>query len=157
MSKKIVAFFSASGETKKVAEAVAKAAEADLFEIKPEIPYSEKDLRWTNPFARCNKEKIGKKDVPISGAIENFSEYDLFYIGFPIWYYSAPNVILTFLKSYDFSGKKIALFATSGGSDISKTPAKIKPYLSNSAEIVGAKRFDSKEDPNLSEWAKSFE
>ncbi len=158
MSKTLIAFFSASGTTAKTAGQIAKAAEnADIFEIKPVTPYTDADLKWTNPFARCNKEKISKKDVPISGKIENISEYDLILIGFPIWYYGAPNIIQTFLKQYDFSGKKLALFATSGGSDISKTADKLKPYLSDTAGIAGAKLFKQDEtDKDIADWLKSL-
>lgn len=156
MSKQLVTYFSASGITAKVAEKLAAATEADLFEIKPVEPYTEKDLKWTNPLARCNKEKIGKKDVPISGKIENLDDYDVIFVGFPIWYYSAPNIIITFLKSYDFTDKKIALFATSGGSDISKTADKIKPQVSGTLNIVAAKLFqpDASEE-ELHKWAES--
>ena len=97
------------------------------------------DLRWTNPLARCNKEKIGRKNVPIADRVEDFDEYDLVLIGFPVWYYAAPNIIETFVKSYDFSGKKVALFATSGGSDITKAPGKLQPLMKG--EIIGAKLF----------------
>lgn len=137
--KTLVAYFSASGNTASLAGRMAKAAKADLFEIRPVKPYTDADLRWTNPLARCNKEKLGKKDVPIAGKVENFDEYDLILIGFPVWYYAAPNIIETFVKSYDFTGKKAALFATSGGSDITKAPAKLQPLMKG--EIVGAKLF----------------
>ncbi len=157
MSKIITAYFSATGITAKVAEKVAAAAGSDLFEIKPEKPYTASELKWVNPLARCNKEKIGRKDVPISGTISNFSDYDMFLIGFPIWYYVAPNVINTFVKQYDFSGKKIALFATSGGSNIGKTADKLKPFLSDTAEIIDAKLFkaDDSED-TIKEWLNSL-
>ena len=138
--KTLVAYFSASGNTASLANRMAKAADADLFEIKPEKPYTDADLKWTNPLARCNKEKIGKKDVAIAGKVENFAEYDMILIGFPVWYYAAPNIIETFVKSYDFTGKKVALFATSGGSDIKKAPAKLQPLMKG--EIVGAKLFN---------------
>ena len=137
--KTLVAYFSASGNTASLANRMAKAAKADLFEIKPEKPYTDADLKWTNPLARCNKEKIGKKDVPVAESVENFDEYDMIFIGFPVWYYAAPNIIETFVKSYDFTGKKVALFATSGGSDITKAPAKLQPLMKG--EIVGAKLF----------------
>ncbi len=157
MSKQLVAYFSAGGVTAQVAKRLASATGADLFEISPVDPYTDKDIKWTNPLARCNKEKIGRKDVPISGKIENLDEYDVIYVGFPIWYYSAPNIIVTFLKSYDFSGKKIALFATSGGSDIGKTAEKIKPLISETVNIVAAKLFqpDDGEDV-LRKWAESI-
>lgn len=137
--KTLVAFFSASGNTASLAKRVAEAAKADLFEIKPVEPYTDADLRWTNPLARCNKEKLGKKNVPIADRIQNLDEYDLILIGFPIWYYGAPNIIETFVKSYDFTGKKVALFATSGGSDITKAPAKLQPLMKG--EIIDAKLF----------------
>lgn len=154
MSKKLVAYFSASGVTAKLAKNLAEAIDADLFEIKPVKPYSEADLNWKNPLARCNKEKIGKKNVPFSGAVENMDEYDTVYLGFPIWYWAAPNVVNTFVKQYDFSHKKVVLFATSGGSDMGKTAEKLRPYLGSEAEIVDAKVIN--ENPSIEElkaWA----
>lgn len=156
MSKALVTYFSASGVTEKAAKELAKVTEADLFEIKPQVPYTEADLKWTNPLARCNKEKFGKKDVPIEGTLENLDEYDLIFIGFPIWYYAAPNIINTFVKEYDFSGKKIALFATSGGSDITKSADKLKPHLSETAEIVGAKLVRNVDAGELKQWVNSL-
>ena len=137
--KTLVAYFSASGNTASLAKRVAEAAKADLFEIKPVEPYTDADLRWTNPLARCNKEKLGKKNVPIADRVENLDEYDLILIGFPVWYYGAPNIIETSAKRYDFTGKKVALFATSGGSDITKAPAKLQPLMKG--EIIDAKLF----------------
>ena len=102
----LVAYFSASGVTKKVGDRLAVGIGADIFEINPEVPYSEADLRWTNPLARCNREKIGRKDVPIAKRVKNMEKYDTLFLGFPIWYYGAPNIIMTFLKSYDLSGKR---------------------------------------------------
>ena len=156
MSKKLVTYFSASGVTGKVAKELAKIGDADLFEIKPQVPYTDADLKWMNPMARCNKEKFGKKDVPVEGRVENMSEYDLILIGFPIWYYGAPNIINTFIKDYDFSGTKIALFATSGGSDITKSPEKLKPYLSDTAEIVGAKLFRGADEEEMKLWLEQL-
>lgn len=147
MSKKLVAYFSASGVTAKLAKKLAEAIGADLFEIRPVEPYSEADQNWKNPLARCNKEKIGKKDVPVSGIVENMDEYDTVYLGFPIWYWVAPNVVNTFVKQYDFSHKKVVLFATSGGSDMGKTAEKLQPYLGSEAEIVDAKVMN--ENPSL--------
>ena len=153
--KTLTAYFSASGYTASLAKRVAEAAGGDLFEIKPVKPYTDADLKWTNPLARCNKEKIGKKDVPIADRVANFDEYDMVLIGFPVWYYAAPNIIETFVKSYDFSGKKVALFATSGGSDITKAPAKLQSLMKG--EIVGAKLFEA--DAHMSEikpWISSL-
>ncbi|MBQ9880793.1 MAG: flavodoxin [Clostridia bacterium] len=157
MEKAIVAYFSASGVTAKVAERLARVSGAELFEIKPEQPYTEKDLNWTNPVARCNREKIGRKDVPIKDRIEDFDGCGVIFVGFPIWYYSAPNIIVTFLKSYDFTGKKVALFATSGGSDIGRTAEKIRPLISGSVDIVASKLFKPADgDDVLAEWAESI-
>lgn len=157
MEKAIVAYFSASGVTAKVAERLARVSGAELFEIKPEQPYTEKDLKWTNPVARCNREKIGRKDVPIKDRIEDFDGCGVIFVGFPIWYYSAPNIIVTFLKSYDFTGKKVALFATSGGSDIGRTAEKIRPLISGSVDIVASKLFKPADgDDVLAEWAESI-
>jgi hypothetical protein len=87
MKKALVAYFSAeAGTTRRIAEGLADAVAADLYEIKPEKPYSEADLRWTNPLARCNREKLGKKDVPVEGKVPGWAEYDTVYLGFPIWY-----------------------------------------------------------------------
>ncbi len=157
MSKALVAYFSASGVTAQVAGRLASAAGADLFEIRLAEPYTEKDLKWTNPLARCNKEKLGKKDVPISGQIEDFDSYGVIFVGFPIWYYSAPNIIVTFLKSYDFTGKKVALFATSGGSDIGKTADKIRPLISGTVNIVEARLFQPNDnEETLRQWASDI-
>ena len=117
--KSIVIFFSAeAGKTRNIAKALAEQTKSTLFEIVPEKPYTEADLKWTNPLARCNREKIGKKDVPVTGSIEEWESYDTIYLGFPIWYYGAPNVINSFCKGYDWTGKKVCIFATSGGTGI---------------------------------------
>ena len=100
--KTLVAYFSASGVTQRLASALAEAAGADLFEIVPEKPYTEADLKYMNPLARCNKEILGRKDVAVAGSIENFDQYDVVLLGFPIWYGGAPNVIHTFAKGYDW-------------------------------------------------------
>lgn len=149
MAKILVAYFTASAGrvTEKVARRLADAVGADAFEIVPEVPYTKADIRWTNPVSRCNKEKFGKKDVPVASKVENFADYDLILLGFPIWYGCAPNVVNTFIQGYDTAGKKIAAFATSGGSGIGKTAEKLKPYVSESAEVVDAKLFK----PDVSE------
>ena len=131
----LVAYFSAEGTTRRLAEGFAKDIGADIFEITPEQPYTASDIKWTNPLARCNREKIGKKDVPVKGIVADFDQYDTVYIGFPIWYGCAPNVVNTFCKEYDWSGKKVYAFATSGGSGIGKTAEKLKPYVSGAAEV----------------------
>lgn len=117
MKKILVAYFSASGVTKKVAEKIAAAVNGDLFQIEPAISYSEEDLNWMNKNSRSSVEMSDKDFRPAMIKKElNLSEYDSILLGFPIWWYVAPTIINTFLESYDFSGKKITLFATSGGS-----------------------------------------
>ena len=141
--KALVVYFSTeSGRTASEAKSLAAAIGADLFEIKPEKPYTSSDLNYMNPLARCNREHIAKKQVPVSGKVENFAEYDTVLIGFPIWYGCAPNVVNTFCKEYDFTGKKVAAFATSGGSGIGKTAEKLKPYVSG-ADVIDAKLMDA--------------
>lgn len=141
--KTLVIYFSAeTGKTKAIAEELAKELGTDIFAITPEQPYSAADMKWTNPLARCNKEKIGKKDVPVTGKIGNWNEYDTVYLGFPIWYYAAPNVVNTFCKGYDWNGKTLHIFATSGSSGIGKTAEKLKPYVSG-ADISDARRVTS--------------
>ena len=136
--KTLVAYFSAEGTTAAIAKSLAETINADIFEIKPVVPYTASDINWKNPLARCNKEKIGKKDVPIQEKISNWDTYDAVCLGFPIWYYGAPNIINTFCKGYDWSGKKVILFATSGGSNIGKTVDKLSPYLKGNPTVVSA-------------------
>ena len=136
--KTLVAYFSAQGTTAALAKALAEKVGADLFEIKPVTPYTAADIRWTNPLARCNREKIGKKDVPVAGTVADWESYDRVYLGFPIWYYGAPNVVNTFCQGYSWEGKQAVLFATSGGSDIGRTAEKLQPYMP-AAQILKAR------------------
>ena len=131
----LVAYFSPTGTTAKIAAEIANELKADLFQIKPEKPYTAADIRWMNPLARCNREKFGGKDVPVVGSVESFADYDTILIGFPIWYGAAPNVVNTFCKGYDWIGKRVLAFATSGGSGIGKTAEKLKPYISGAASV----------------------
>lgn len=127
MKKILVAYFSASGVTKKVAEKIAAAANGDLFQIEPAIAYSEEDLNWMNKNSRSSLEMSDKDFRPAMVKTElNLSEYDSILLGFPIWWYVAPTIINTFLESYDFSGKKITLFATSGGSGFGNTVQELR-------------------------------
>ncbi|MCR5609052.1 MAG: flavodoxin [Lachnospiraceae bacterium] len=135
--RKLVTYFSAEGNTKKIGDELAQLLEADSFEIIPQELYTASDIKWVNPLARCNKEQLGKKDVPIAGKVENWDEYDTIYIGFPIWYGMAPRIIYTFCEQYNWNGKKIHLFATSISSKIGKTAEKLKPVVEG-AEIVYA-------------------
>ena len=122
-----------------------------VFEIVPEKPYTPADLRWVNPLARCNREKFTGKDVPVSGTVPNWEQYDIVFLGFPIWYGCAPNVVNTFCKAYDWSGKKVYSFATSGGSGIGKTAEKLKPYLKGALSVEARLTQTASE---LKSWAK---
>ena len=127
MKKVLVAYFSASGVTKKVAEKIAAAVNGDLFQIEPAIAYSEEDLNWMNKNSRSSLEMSDKDFRPAMIKTDlNLSEYDSILLGFPIWWYVAPTIINTFLESYDFSGKKITLFATSGGSGFGNTVQELR-------------------------------
>ena len=139
MAKTLVAYFSASGVTAKVAAKVAQAANADLYEIKPAVPYTKADLNWMDKKSRSSIEMNDKRIRPaiITGDLD-VSGYDTVYLGFPIWWYVAPTVINTFLEAYDFSGKKLVLFATSGGSGFGDTAAELQPSAPG-AEITEAR------------------
>ena len=153
MDKALIAFFSAEGTTAAVAKKAAEDTGAEIFEIKPLHPYTAADIRYTNPLARCNKEKFGKKEVPVVGKVENFSDYDVVLVGFPIWYGCAPNVVNTFCKEYDWTGKKVYAFATSGGSGIGKTAERLQPYVKG-GEVVDAKLVYSADE--LTAWMKNL-
>ena len=139
MSKKLVAFFSASGTTKKVAQIIAEEAKADLFEIEPKVPYTKLDLDWMNKKSRSSVEMSDKKYRPAIMKKEmDMSSYDEILLGFPIWWYVAPTIINTFLETYDFSGKKIVLFATSGGSGFGNTVKELQSSASDAIITVVA-------------------
>ena len=143
-NKSLVTYFSASGVTKKVAEKLAEAAGADLFEIKPEVAYTEADLNWRDKKSRSSIEMNDKSFRPaIAEKCNNMADYDVVYVGFPIWWYVAPTIINTFLESYDFSGKTIVLFATSGGSGFGNTVAELKRSVSDTTVIKEGKVFNS--------------
>jgi flavodoxin len=135
MSKSLVAYFSASGTTAGKAKALAEAAGADLYEIKPEKAYTKSDLNWMNPLSRSSREmKKGIKPA-LADTDANIEAYDVIFVGFPIWWYVAPTIINSFLEAYDFSGKRIVLFATSGGSGFGKAVQNLQPSAPT-AEIV---------------------
>ena len=138
MSKTLVAFFSASGVTAKKAAALAEAVGADLYEIKPAIPYSPADIKWTNPLARCNREWIKKAKPALADTDAKVEDYDTIFLAFPIWYYTAPLIIKSFLCAYDFNGKKIVIFATSGGSDCKKAVAHLQAAVPEAKVVEGA-------------------
>ncbi|MDO4564610.1 MAG: flavodoxin [Clostridia bacterium] len=155
-SKKLVAYFSASGVTKRAAQALAKATGAELYEIAPEIPYTNADLNWSNAKSRSSVEMKNPNSRPaIATSVDDISRYDTVYVGFPIWWYVAPTIINTFLESYDFFGKTIVLFATSGGSGFGKTVNALENSVSPSAKIVEGAVFRGRwSDNQIAELAQ---
>ncbi len=140
MSKTLVAYFSASGRTKKKAEKLAKELGADLYEIKPAVPYTKKDLNWMDKSSRTSVEMSDPGSRPeIVDDDAHIEQYDTVYVGFPIWWYIAPTIVNTFLEKYDFAGKKIMLFATSGGSGWGDTVSSLKGSVDASCEIETTK------------------
>ena len=157
MSRKLVAYFSASGVTAKVAETLSEAIGADLYEIAPAVPYSKADLNWMDKKSRSTIEMNDPSSRPaIDGKRDNMDDYDTVFVGFPIWWYVAPTIINTFLESYDLTGKTIIPFATSGGSGMGKTNEKLQPSCPNSKLLEGKvfKKRVSKAD--LAEWVDSL-
>ena len=133
-AKKLVAYFSAnSGKTAQLAKTIAETEQADLFEIRPSTPYTEADLDWRDENSRSTLEMKDPESRPeIIGRVDDMESYGTIYLGFPIWWEVAPRVIDTFLDAYDFSGKTIVIFATSGGSDMGKTLDALKPHCNAS-------------------------
>ena len=153
----LVAYFSASGTTAKAAKALAKASGADLYEIKPAVPYTSTDLNWMDKRSRSSVEMNDKHsrpaladtDAPVAG-------YDVIFLGFPIWWYTAPTIINTFLESYDFSGKTIVLFATSGGSGLGKSAAGLRASAPG-ARIVDGRLLNGQLSENgLKSWIEKM-
>ena len=156
MGKRLVAFFSASGTTKRVAEMIASAVDADMYEIMPKQPYSKADLNWMDKKSRSSVEMSDKKFRPeISDIDVSVEQYDEIILGFPIWWYVAPTIMNTFLESYNFSGKKIVLFATSGGSGFGNTVSELK-LSAPAAAIIEGKVFHKAEKREIAEWVRSI-
>lgn len=158
MSKKLVAYFSASGITAKVADMLADAVGADIYEIRPEVPYTKADLNWMDKKSRSTIEMNDKSIRPaIADKNAQIDQYDTIFLGFPIWWYVAPTIINTFLESYDFAGKKIILFATSGGSKFGKTVEELKVSVPDSCEIVEGKLLNGKQTiPTIRAWTETL-
>ena len=157
MSGKLVAFFSASGVTAALAQRLSRAAGADLFEIKPAVPYTSADLDWTNASSRSSVEMKNPASRPeIAEKLPSMADYDVVFLGFPIWWYVAPTIINTFLESYDFSGTTIALFATSGGSPMGRTLEILRPLCNASVKWLPAKMLNGATDSDLNAWLKSL-
>lgn len=158
MSKTLVAYFSASGITKSVALDLADVVKGDLYEIKPQIPYTNADLNWMDKSSRTTKEMDDKSSRPaIVDDNAHIEKYDTIFLGFPIWWYVAPTIVNTFLETYDFSNKKIILFATSGGSNFGGTIEYLKKSVSDSTEIIEGKLLNySPSKDEISEWVDSL-
>ena len=151
MSKKLVAYFSAGGVTADAAKKIAQAADADLYEIRPEIPYTEADLNWQDKQSRSSVEMNDRSFRPaIADKDAKANEYDVIFLGFPIWWYTAPTIINTFLESYELSGKTIILFATSGSTGFDKSVADLKVSVADSTVIKEGKLIHGKE--SAAEW-----
>lgn len=157
MGQTLVAYFSASGVTAKLAQRLASVIGADLHEIKPEVPYTTKDLDWMDHDSRSSKEMKNKTYRPaIGNKVENMEQYDTIYIGFPIWWYVAPTIINTFLEQYDLKGKTIIPFATSGSSQMGKTNEELKPSCPG-ALLKEGKRFDADaSEEELKDWVEKL-
>ena len=158
MSKKLVAYFSASGVTAKVADMLADAVGADIHEIRPKVPYAKADLNWMNKKSRSSIEMNNKSIRPeIAESNAKVENYDVIFLGFPIWWYVAPTIINTFLESADFSGKKIILFATSGGSKFGKTVEELKVSVSADTEIIEWKLLNGRQSiTSIKAWTDTL-
>ena len=144
MNNNLIVYFSCSGETKKVAEKLKKALSCDIFEIVPETLYTDRDLDWNDKNSRSTIEMGDESCRPrIRNRIDNIDKYDTIYLGFPIWWYTAPRVINTFLDSYDFSNKKVILYCTSGGSSIDKTYNDLKNSYPDIDFIKGSRLYSN--------------
>ncbi len=156
MSKVLVACFSATGTTKKAAEKLAAAAGADFYEIRPAVPYTRADLNWMDKSSRSSIEMNDAASRPaLADQAAPIAEHDIIFVGFPIWWYRAPTIINSFLESYDFSGKKIILFATSGGSGMGSTAAALKDSVSPNAQLLEGKLLNRISGKELENWVRS--
>ena len=153
--KTLVAYFSASGTTKKVSEKLAKAIGADISEIKPEVPYTKADLNWLSKKSRSSVEMSDTSCRPaIAESIDNMADYDTVFVGFPVWWYREPSIIDTFMESYDFTGKTVVPFCTSGGSGLGESGANMQA-LAPGAKLGIGERFKGRvSEEELAAWAK---
>ena len=157
MKKALVAYFSASGVTAKLAERLADAIGADLSEIEPKARYTSADLDWLNKQSRSSVEMNDRSCRPeINRTVDDMAQYDVVFVGFPVWWYREPSIIDTFMAAYDFSGKTVVPFATSGGSGIGDSAANLQ-MLAAGAKIATGRRFDANTSADkLADWAKQW-
>lgn len=157
MSKKLVAYFSASGTTAAAAKALAEAADAGLYEIKPQIPYTSADLDWTNKKSRSSVEMNDKSSRPaLADRNAPVADCDVVFLGFPIWWYTAPTIVNTFLESYNFTGKTIILFATSGGSGLGRSASDLKTSAPGAVIRDGKLLNGRQTKESLAAWVNSL-
>ena len=157
MSKKLVAYFSASGTTASVAKALSEAAEADLYEIRPQTPYTRADLNWQDKKSRSSVEMNNESSrPPLADQDAHIEDYDTIFLGFPIWWYTAPTIIKTFLESYDFTGKTIILFATSGGSNLGKTASDLQGSAAGAVIRDGKLLNGRQSKESLAAWVNTL-
>ena len=151
--KTLVAYFSASGKTAKVAAKLAKVLDADIFEIRPAEPYTKADLNWMNKKSRSSVEMRNRSSRPrIAAVLNNFNEYDTVYVGFPIWWYREPSIIDTFLESYDFTGKTVVPFATSGSSKMGETADNFRRLIPGARVLEGDRLPANISEKELQDW-----
>lgn len=157
MSKTLVAYFSASGTTARVASELASAIGADRYEIEPKAPYTAADLNWNDRTSRSSVEMNDEHCRPeIATAVEDMDAYDTVFVGFPVWWYVEPRIIDTFLESYDFTGKTIVPFATSGGSGLGKAPQRMQQIAASSTVVAGKLLNGRPNAAALRAWAESL-
>ena len=158
MSKTLVTYFSATGTTAKAAEILSDAIGADLYEIRAKVPYTKADLNWMDKKSRSSIEMNDKSFRPeMEDSDANIVQYDTIFVGFPIWWYVAPTIINTFLESYDFSGKKIIIFATSGGSGFGNTLKELKVSVSETTELIQGELMNGKQSfDKVNTWVKEL-
>ena len=155
--KKLVAYFSASGSTAKLANTLAAATGAALYEIKPAVPYERRDLNWMDKEARSTVEMQDPNCRPeLADTAAPVAEADVVFLGFPIWWYREPSLIDSFLDSYDFSGKTVVPFFTSGGSQLGEGQSRIEK-LARGAKVLSGKRFSARaSEAELQSWVASL-
>lgn len=156
-NKVLVAYFSATGTTEGVAEHIANGLNADLYEIIPEEPYTDADLNYNDNNSRSTIEMNDSSSRPaISGSVENMEQYDIVFIGYPIWWGEAPRIVSTFVESYDFSGKTMVPFCTSGGSGVGSSVSNLEQLTSGATWMDGRRLNGSDSQETVMEWVNSL-
>lgn len=157
MSKVLVAYFSASGVTAGLAKKLAQEIQADLFEIEPEAPYTDADLDWRNQSSRSSLEMKDPDCRPaIKNQVNDIGQYELIFVGFPVWWYREPSIIDTFMEAYAFAGQTVVPFATSGGSSIGNAGANMQKLAPNAKVLAGKRLAANASGKELADWAKEW-